>query len=74
MEKKQEELITTARAVRAAGCRSLRFWMYRPMGVAPKPEEIIDDALPAYVEFKQRMQAALPGFCVWPAAIIGGRW
>lgn len=69
VEQKPDELLATVRRVRDAGCRSLRFWIYRPMGTVPKPAEVIDDALPAYVEFKQRMQVELADFCVWPAAL-----
>jgi hypothetical protein len=67
------ELLERARAAQGAGCRSLRFYVYRPMGVAPNPEEIIGEDLPAYVEFRRRVEAALPGFCLWPAAIRKGR-
>jgi hypothetical protein len=73
LENKPDDLLTVAREVSRAGCRSLRFYVYRPMGVAPTPEEIIDDAMPAYGEFKQRMEAALPGFCLWPAAVRPGK-
>jgi hypothetical protein len=72
IERAPEGILETARFARAAGCRSLRFWLYRPIGVDPKPEEIIDDALPAYLEFRRRMEEALPGFCLWPAAIRKG--
>jgi pyruvate-formate lyase-activating enzyme len=72
VEKDQDELLRAARFVRAAGCRSLRFWIYRPMGLDPRPDEIIDDALPAYLEFRRRIDDALPGYCLWPAAIQKG--
>ncbi|HJX65664.1 MAG TPA: radical SAM protein [Polyangia bacterium] len=69
VESDADELLTTARFLRAAGCLSLRFWIYRPIEMDPRPDEIIDDALPAYREFRRRMDEALPGFCLWPAAI-----
>lgn len=69
IEKEQNKLLETARFLRDAGCRSLRFWIYRPMGIDPKPEEIINDTLPAYIEFRRRMDDTLPGFCLWPAEI-----
>lgn len=72
LECNQDGLLARARAAHRAGCRSLRFYIYRPMGVAPKPEETVDDDLPVYVEFRKRMEAALPGFCLWPAAIPKG--
>lgn len=68
LESHQDDILASSRAVRDAGCRSLRFYIYRPMGAVPNPQEIIDDELPAYVEFRKRAEAALPGFCVWPAA------
>ena len=61
-----QRLLETARFIKDAGCLSLRFWMYRPMGVDPKPEEIIADDDQAFIEFRRRMEAALPGFCLWP--------
>lgn len=69
LESAPDELLRTACLLRAAGCRSLRFWMYRPLGADPRAHEIIDDALPAYLEFRRRMDKALPSFCLWPAAI-----
>lgn len=64
-----DKLLEMACFIRDAGCLSLRFWMYRPIGVDPQPEEVIIDTHPAYLEFRQRMEEALPGFCVWPAAV-----
>ena len=69
VERDQDEIIRTARFVRESGCRSLRFWIYRPMGVDPRPEEIIDDAVAAFIEFRRRMEEALPGFCLWPTPV-----
>jgi Radical SAM superfamily/Iron-sulfur cluster-binding domain/4Fe-4S single cluster domain len=72
LESNQDDILARARAVHGAGCRSLRFYIYRPMGVAPNSEEIIAEDLPAYVEFRKRVEAALPGFCLWPATIRKG--
>lgn len=69
LDSRQDEILASARAVHAAGCRSLRFYVYRPIGAASNAAEIIDDDLPAYVQFRQRVEAALPGFCLWPATI-----
>ena len=72
VERDQDGLLATARFIREAGCRSLRFWLYRPMGVDPRPEEIIDDTVPAYIEFHRRMEDSLPGFCLWPTPVRSG--
>lgn len=69
VERSPDKLLEIARFVHDAGCLSLRFFMYRPIGLTPQPEEIITDTHPAYTEFRQRMEDVLPGFCVWPAAI-----
>jgi organic radical activating enzyme len=73
IEKEKNTLLETARWVRDAGCRSLRFYIYRPVGVDPKLSEIIHDSLPAYVAFRKQVDQALPGFCLWPATPRQGR-
>lgn len=72
LERDAGTLLEMARSVREAGCRSLRFYVYRPIGKKPTPEEIVDDDLPAYVAFRERLDQALPGFCLWPAARRSG--
>jgi MoaA/NifB/PqqE/SkfB family radical SAM enzyme len=64
-----EKVLDLARFVRETGCLSLRFWMYRPMGVDPRAEEVIRDDSAAYLDFKRRMERALPHFCLWPAVV-----
>ena len=73
VENNQDKLLEKARFMHDAGCLSLNVMIYRPMGINPKPEEIITDTLPAYIEFQQKMNEALPGFCQWPAAIQTGK-
>lgn len=69
VEGQQDKLIETARFIRDAGCRSLRFWIYRPSGDNIKSSEIISDTDPAYNEFRQKIEGAVPGFCLWPATV-----
>lgn len=69
VENQQDKLLEMAHFVRDAGCLSLRFWMYRPMGLHPQPKEIINDTHLAYIKFRRRMEDALPGFCVWPTIV-----
>jgi hypothetical protein len=64
-----DRIIETARFVSKAGCRSLRFFIYRAIGIDPQLEEIITDNNPAYFEFRRRVEDVMPGFCVWPAAV-----
>ncbi len=73
VEKEQDKLLQIARFVHDAGCRSLRVWIYRPLGVTnPQPEEIYD-TLPAYIEFKRKMEEILPGFCLWSPPLQTGK-
>lgn len=73
VENHPEKLLDMARFVYEAGCRSLRFWIYRPMGIDPRPEEVISDSSPAYIEFRRKVDEALPGFCFWPSAVQTGK-
>ncbi len=72
VENHQDELRSTALFLRDVGCRSLRFWMYRAVGSDPKPQELIYDTLPAYHELQRQIDEAVPGFCLWPAALHDG--
>jgi len=69
LEKRPDDLFALTRFVRDARCRSLRFWMYRPVGANPRPGETISELDPAYLEFRRRVDEALPGFCKWPTAV-----
>lgn len=69
VERQQEKLLNTVRFIYDAECRSIRFWIYRPMGLNPQPEEIISDTHPAYIDFRRKLDDAFPGFCFWPPAI-----
>ncbi len=73
VENEQEKLLEKARFIHDAGCLSLNVMIYRPMGINPQPDEIISDTLPAYIEFQQKMNKLLPGFCLWPTAIQTGK-
>ena len=69
IEKEADKILEMARNIHNSGCLSLRFWMYRPMGLKPQLDEIIDDSNPAYIEFRQRMENILPKFCFWPVEV-----
>lgn len=69
VENNQQKLVETVRFVYNAGCRSLRFWIYRPMGANPLPEEIISDDFPAFIEFRRRVNEMFPNFCLWPTTV-----
>jgi|TARA_B100002003_G_scaffold251844_1_gene298072 organic radical activating enzyme len=67
-----EEIISRAHFVRDAGARSLRFFIYRPVGASNIPEEVISDVDLEYRDFQTRLNELLPGFCIWPAPIKRG--
>lgn len=65
VEQHQDKLIETVKFVHDAGCKSLRFLMYRPMGVNPRPEEEITENMPSYLRFKKQINDTITGFCLW---------
>ena len=69
LENQPEALLEIVRFAEDAGCLSIRFFAYRPMGDDPRPNEVIHDMLPAYQELRKRLDEASPGFCMWPAAV-----
>ena len=73
VEHKTEEIIETTRFAMDAGCQSMRFWMYRPMGTAPDTGEIITDANPCFLELRRRIESEFPGFCLWPSPVRVGK-
>lgn len=73
VEQEQNNIIETVKFIHDAGCKSLRFLLYRPIGMNPQPEEVIYDNLPAYIEFREKMEQVLPGFCLWPVPMQTGK-
>ena len=54
IEGQPEKLLQAVRFIRSEGCLSLRFWMYRPLGVNPKTSEVILEGDPVYVDFRRQ--------------------
>lgn len=69
IEKKPDKLLDMVRFANNAGCISMRFFIYRPMGINPQPEEIISNTNLAYIEFRRKIEDAFPGFCFWPEIV-----
>jgi hypothetical protein len=72
LETQAEYWMGYIRLVREAGCRSLRFWIYRPMGLNPDDKEIVMDDDPAYLEFRRTVEEKYPGLCLWPEPVRAG--
>jgi hypothetical protein len=72
LEKQRDKLFDTVRFVHDAGCRSIRFFIYRAVGLNPQPEEIIGDGHPGYIDFRRCLDEEFPRFCLWPAVIPAG--
>lgn len=49
-----------------SGCKSLRFFLYRPMGLNPDNDEIIYEDNSFYHEFKSNIEKKYPNFVLWP--------
>jgi len=73
LEKEPDKIIDTARFLHDTGSLSLRFFMYRPMGLNPQFNEIVTDSNQGFIDFKHRMESLLPGFCLWPAPVYTGK-
>jgi organic radical activating enzyme len=72
VENGDEDIISWAHFVRDAGSKSLRFFVYRPVGASNKPEEVISGVDLDYQNLQQKLEQLMPGFCVWPAPIKRG--
>jgi len=68
VERAPEAIIQTVRFLKDAGCLDLRFWIYRPIGTHPDPEEILFDDDAALLALRAQLESAIPGFCLWPVA------
>ncbi len=73
VEQEQDNIIEKVKFIHGTGCKSIRFLLYRPIGINPRPEEVIYDNLPAYIEFRKKMESTLPGFCFWPVPMQTGK-
>jgi MoaA/NifB/PqqE/SkfB family radical SAM enzyme len=73
IEKNPDKLLDMVRLTHNTGCVSMRFFMYRPMGINPQLEEIISDTNPAYIEFHRKLENTFPGFCLWPEIVKTGK-
>ena len=53
-----------------SGCKSLRFWMYRPLGIDKKSDEVIMGDSSAYKEFKAEIIEKYGKFILWPQVVV----
>ena len=72
LESNPEEIDDIVDFARQARCKSMRFWMYRPMGVNADTKEIVTDDLPAYQSFYRSASARFKKFIFWPKGISMG--
>jgi len=70
VEKNPNKIIETVRFAKESGCKSLRFFMYRPMGLNPLKEEVILSTSESYRDLQHRINAKYSDFCLWPAMVI----
>jgi len=54
----------------ASGCKSLRFWMYRPLGMDKKTDEVIMGDSSVYKEFKAEVIGKYGKFILWPQVTV----
>ena len=85
VEHDPDKIVQTARFLHDAGCLDLRFWIYRPIGDHPDPDEILFDNDPALLALREgrqddpgvlllaRAAQAGPGAQALPSALAEGR-
>ena len=62
----QGDIIDLAQFVYDAGCRSLRFFIYRPMDFNPNMDDVVYENDPDYIQLKSKLNAMFPKFIFWP--------
>lgn len=65
IEENPDAIINWVRFIRDSGCRSLRFWMQRPLGGGLYRDMVYSDN-EAYHNLKFAIDQLFPDFCLWP--------
>ncbi len=69
LENQADEILETVKFFHQSGSLSYRFWNYRPMGVDPSLEELVDDYNQDYINLRTRLDKEIPNFCLWPEIV-----
>jgi MoaA/NifB/PqqE/SkfB family radical SAM enzyme len=69
LEKNTQEILEVIEMSRSSGCKSHRFWMFRPQGKNPNFNELVTEDLPAYRSLKLQVENNYKNYVLWPAVI-----
>ena len=72
LESRPEEILDIVAFAQESRSKSLRFWMYRPMGINADLREIVTEDLSAYRAFHRNASARFKKFIFWPKGISTG--
>jgi MoaA/NifB/PqqE/SkfB family radical SAM enzyme len=67
LEKNAQEIMEIVEMTKSSGCKSMRFWMFRPLGKNPDLSEVVTNDLPAYNSFFLRLQNKYKNYILWPS-------
>ena len=69
LEKSKQSVFDVVDLAYSSGCKSLRFWMYRPLGKIPNNDEVVLDDSPIYKEFKEELMERYSDFVLFPQTV-----
>jgi len=69
LEKNTQEILEIIEMSRSSGCKSHRFWMFRPQGKNPNFNEVVTEDLPAYRSLKSQVENNYKDYVLWPAVL-----
>ena len=62
-----KEIYNVVDFAKRSGCKSLRFFLYRPMGLDPNANDVFYAGDKDYEEFKSEIEKRYPNFVLWPS-------
>lgn len=69
LQNDSEEIYNTIEFARKAKSKSLRLWMYRPMGLNADVNEVVTDDLPEYKKFYNVVKQKFGDFVIFPSVL-----
>jgi len=69
LEKNPQEIMEIVDMTKSSGCKSMRFWMFRPLGKNPDFNEVVTGDFPAYNSFFLQMQDKFKNHVLWPTVV-----
>ena len=67
LEQNPEEILQIVEMTKRSGCKSLRFWMFRPLGKNPDFNEVVTNELYAYKIFSSEIKNKFKDYVLLPS-------